>query len=80
MWKLFEKVICIIIELLIFWHLQKTFFWQSSLFNWSLYESPKPEVSKIIPASSLPDIQNIPDEIINWAIECEVTGRPYRNY
>lgn len=48
-------------------------------FNWSDYESPKPEVKKIIPASKLPaNIKDIPDDILNWAIECEVTHKPFR--
>ncbi|EKE28404.1 MAG: hypothetical protein ACD_3C00063G0001 [uncultured bacterium (gcode 4)] len=48
-------------------------------FNWSDYENPKPEVSKIIPASKLPaKISEIPDDIINWAIECSETGKPFR--
>jgi hypothetical protein len=49
------------------------------LFNWSDYEAPFPKVEKIIPASKLPDeIRSIPDDILNWAIECEVSGRPFR--
>lgn len=48
-------------------------------FNWSDYENPKPDVSKIIPASKLPeDISSIPDDILNWAIECEVSGKLFR--
>ncbi len=48
-------------------------------FNWSDYEAPFPKVEKIIPASKLPDdITKIPDDILNWAIECEVTGKPFR--
>jgi CxxC-x17-CxxC domain-containing protein len=48
-------------------------------FNWSDYESPKPNVEKIIPASRLPEsIADIPDDILNWAIECEKTNKPYR--
>ena len=36
-------------------------------------------MEKIIPASKLPeDISKIPDDILNWAIECEVTGKPFR--
>jgi hypothetical protein len=47
--------------------------------NWSLYEPPFPKVDKIIPAEKLPeDISKIPDDILNWAIECEVTKKPYR--
>jgi len=48
-------------------------------FNWSDYEVPFPKVDKVIPASRLPDdIVDIPDDILNWAIECEVTKRPFR--
>ncbi len=48
-------------------------------FKWSDYESPKPNVEKIIPAEKLPDnIEDIPDDILNWAIKCEVTQKPFR--
>ncbi len=48
-------------------------------FNWSNYESPKPTVAKVIPASKLPDdTMQIPDDITNWAIECEITSKPFR--
>ncbi len=48
-------------------------------FNWSTYTPPKPNVEKVIPASKLPeDITEIPDDILNWAIECEVTKKPFR--
>ena len=48
-------------------------------FNWSDYEAPFPKVEKIIPANKLPDsIKDIPDDILNWAIECEVTKKPFR--
>ncbi len=48
-------------------------------FNWSDYEAPFPKVEKIIPASKLPSkINDIPDDILNWAIECEVTKKPFR--
>jgi len=48
-------------------------------FNWSTYEQPFPKVEKIIPANKLPnDIKNIPDDILNWAIECEITKRPFK--
>ncbi len=54
-------------------------FLHGPIFNWSDYESPFPKVDKIIPASKLPDdITKIPDDILNWAIECEVTGTPFR--
>ena len=48
-------------------------------FHWSDYESPFPKVEKIIPAEKLPeDINKIPDDIVSWAIECEVTRKPFR--
>lgn len=47
-------------------------------YNWSDYESPLPIVKKTIPADKLPDITKIPDDIVNWAIICEVSERPYR--
>lgn len=48
-------------------------------FKWSTYESPLPAVSKIIPWDKLPiDINEIPDDILNWAIECENTNKPFR--
>lgn len=46
---------------------------------WSDYQAPKPQVNKIIPASKLPElIEDVPDDILNWAIECEVTNRPFK--
>ncbi len=51
-------------------------------FNWSDYESPPPQVEKIISKDQmarLPDnIKDIPDEIVNWALTCEISGKPYR--
>ncbi len=50
-----------------------------TIFNWSDYESPFPKVEKIIHASQLPEnISEIPDDILNWAIECEITKKPFR--
>ncbi len=38
-----------------------------------------PQVSKVIPANRLPDsIDDIPDDILNWAIECEESGKPFK--
>ncbi|EKE27951.1 MAG: hypothetical protein ACD_3C00122G0001, partial [uncultured bacterium (gcode 4)] len=49
------------------------------IFNWSTYENPLPQVSKSIPAKKLPqNISDIPDDILNWAIECEKTNKPFR--
>jgi hypothetical protein len=48
-------------------------------FKWSDYEVPFPKVDKIIPANKLPkNISDIPDDILNWAIECEVSKKPFR--
>ncbi len=48
-------------------------------FNWSDYEPSKPNVEKIIPAEKLPEnIKEIPDDILNWAIKCEITQKPFR--
>jgi CxxC-x17-CxxC domain-containing protein len=48
-------------------------------FNWSDFENPFPKVDKIIKASMLPDdIFKIPDDILNWAIECETSWKPFR--
>jgi hypothetical protein len=36
-------------------------------------------VEKIISASMLPkDIGNIPNDILNWAIKCEISEKPFR--
>jgi hypothetical protein len=38
-----------------------------------------PNVEKTIPAARLPDnTADIPDDIVNWAIECEASGRPFK--
>ena len=48
-------------------------------FNYSGYQAPFPKVEKIIPANKLPEnISDIPDDILNWAIECEVSKKPFR--
>jgi hypothetical protein len=47
--------------------------------KWKDEVSEKPNVEKIIPASRLPNtIDKVPDDILNWAIECEETGRLFR--
>jgi len=49
--------------------------------NWSDYEAPLPKVDKTIPTekmSVLDDIKDVPDEIVNWAIECEVSKKLFR--
>ncbi len=48
-------------------------------FSRSDYENPFPKVEKIIPASKLPsNISEIPNDILTWAIECEITKKPFR--
>ena len=38
-----------------------------------------PEAKKVIPASKLPDgIGDVPDDILNWAIKCEATGKLFK--
>lgn len=47
--------------------------------KWRNQTEEMPKVSKVIPAVKLPDsIADIPDDIVNWAIECEATKRPFR--
>jgi CxxC-x17-CxxC domain-containing protein len=53
--------------------------WERPVFKYSTYEAPFPKVEKIIPANKLPEnISEIPDDILNWAIECEITKKPFR--
>jgi hypothetical protein len=52
---------------------------RADLQRWSDYEPPFPKVEKTIPASKLPErIEDVPDDVLNWAIECEVTKKPFR--
>ncbi len=46
---------------------------------WSDYTAPLLEASKIIPAQKLPEYTaDIPDDVLDWGIECEVTGKPFK--
>jgi len=48
-------------------------------FKWSDFEPEFPKVEKIISANLLPDsISKIPDDILNWAVECEITKKPFK--
>lgn len=48
-------------------------------YRWSDYEAPRPEAQRYIPAERIPeDISSIPDDILDWAIECEVSGKYYK--
>ena len=50
-----------------------------TIFKWSDYIQPLPKVDKIIPANMLPSkTKDIPDDILNWALKCEETWKPYR--
>lgn len=47
--------------------------------KWRDEEEQLPDVEKIIPAAQLPtSINDVPDDILNWAIECEATKRPFK--
>ncbi|MFH0851395.1 MAG: hypothetical protein V1876_01465 [Candidatus Peregrinibacteria bacterium] len=46
---------------------------------WREVKEENLQVSKTIPASKLPSsIDDVPDDILNWAITCEGTGRPFK--
>ncbi len=48
-------------------------------FEW--FDAPEETIQaeRTIPASQLPDdIAQIPDDILNWAVTCEKTGKPFR--
>lgn len=48
-------------------------------YTWKSETDEVTYVEKIIPATKLPkNINDIPDDVLNWAIKCEVTGRPFR--
>ena len=48
-------------------------------FRWSDYESPKAKAEKSISAPEVPaNINDVSDDILNTAIECEVSGRPFK--
>ena len=47
-------------------------------FVWSDYEAPLPQAERMVEGSELSDdISTVSDEILNEAIICEVTGRPF---
>lgn len=48
-------------------------------FLWRDASEEQPAVKKIVPAGKLPDsIADVPDDILNWAIESEESKRPFR--
>jgi hypothetical protein len=47
--------------------------------RWKAQDEALPDVKRIIPAEQLPDsIDDIPDDILNWAIRCPVSQRPFK--
>ena len=52
---------------------------QRRTWQWKEERDEIPNVEKIIPGASLPsNIADIPDDVLNWAIECEATHRPFQ--
>jgi hypothetical protein len=48
-------------------------------YHWSTYQSPPPVVKQTVSSDSLPDsIDEITDEILENAILCEVTDKPFK--
>ncbi len=48
-------------------------------YKWSHYENLFTVPKKILPWSKIPQkIQDIPDDILSWAIECETSGKYYK--
>jgi hypothetical protein len=48
-------------------------------FKWDDYDPPNPKVARVIQAASLPDnIKEVSDDILQEAIECEVTKRLFK--
>ncbi len=47
--------------------------------KWTDYEAPLPHVTRTIKAGDLPSsIEDVPNDILNWAIECDATNRPFK--
>jgi hypothetical protein len=48
-------------------------------FRWREQKEEHVQVEKTVDANQLPDsIADIPDDILNWAVRCAKTGRPFR--
>jgi len=48
-------------------------------FKWKEFKTEKPDVKKIIPADSLPAyIKDVSNDIPDWAIRCEITGKLFK--
>ena len=47
--------------------------------KWKEEEDKIPNVTKTIPAEKLPiNISDIPDDVLNWAIKCQASWRPFK--
>ena len=47
--------------------------------KWKDQENQIPDIEKIIPADKLPtNIKDIPDDILNWAVRCKASNKPFR--
>ncbi len=47
--------------------------------KWRRQKDDIPAVERIIPGAQLPaTIDEVPDDVLSWAIECAVSGRPFR--
>ena len=47
--------------------------------KWDEFAAPPPQVAKTIEGKQLPDSQkDIPDDVLNWAILCVRTGKPFK--
>jgi hypothetical protein len=52
---------------------------KSKNIRWSDYVPPAPDSNKTILASNLPEMtSDIPDDVLDWAIKCEITSTPYQ--
>ena len=52
---------------------------QKNTWEWCKEASEQSKALKSIPGATLPDnIDDIPDDILNWAIECDATKKPFR--
>ena len=52
---------------------------ESEGYKWVDLQDENPDVERMISASQLPDkLDDIPDDILNWGIECEVSGRAFK--
>lgn len=48
-------------------------------YKWQDFKPEPPKAEKSIPANKLPDnIKDIPDDVLNWAIVCEKSGKPFK--